>query len=405
MSLEHIGRLLLPLEATSGAVMRADERWRLGGAATAADDAVWGREPSWEPAGPRLVRYAWERERALLRLRARSRGRPVSLAGVYRWTHPFYRARRLPGAMTRLREGLVVELAGRDRGLRLLDHAAMAAGIQERVDVFHIGAGGSIGAPATLRSGEPAILRVALAGCAVDPMRSAEALERLAPLALAGVPLLIGRGQAGAAAWTTESLLPGRAPAAVSASLVASVASFCLALPRSERPPSALGEQLAELARRLPSLAEPLAHLQARTDPVVRALPSVLGHGDLWRDNVLVHAGRLSGIVDWDAWHPSAVPGTDLMHFVSSARAFATQRSFAELLPERPWEDELFARPAERYWRELGIEPSPEVLEAVALAWWAGQALSDLTRNPRHADDAEWLRRNVEPVNLLSRRS
>jgi aminoglycoside phosphotransferase (APT) family kinase protein len=131
---------------------------------------------------------------------------------------------------------------------------------------------------------------------------------------------------------------------------------------------------------------------------VVATLPSVLRHGDLWLGNLLVERGALSGVVDWDAWHPASLPGTDLLHLVASSRAFATRRSFGELMAERPWEDALFARAADRYWRGLGIDPACEVLEAVGAAWWAATTRANVQRHPGTAHDPRWLARSVDTL-------
>jgi aminoglycoside phosphotransferase (APT) family kinase protein len=124
----------------------------------------------------------------------------------------------------------------------------------------------------------------------------------------------------------------------------------------------------------------------------------VLAHGDLWASNLLLRRGRLTGVVDWDAWHPSAVPGIDLLQLVAVARSREQNRTLAELLPERPWGDPLFAGGSAAYWRAFGIDPVEEVLAAVGVAWWAAQTHSRLRRQPADAGNPEWVRRNVVPV-------
>jgi hypothetical protein len=394
VSYEDVARLLLPASG-GGAVLGAGEQWDVPAAEPGSTAVVWGREPSWERAGPTLLRYAARRELALARLRRRACARPV---GVHRWPLRYYKPRAASRLMWRLREGALVELPGEPSGPRWLDVAAAAAGVQERVERFHIGAAGSICATVTLGGSERAVLRVACAASAADPAHGADVLERLQPLGLVCVPRLLARGTDGLAAWTTESLLPGRPPTRISASLIRAAAEFCVALPRSAEPARGLGEHLDALAERMPSFAGPLEELRARTAPVVAALPSVLGHGDLWGGNLLVDGGRLTGVVDWDAWHPSAVPGTDLLHLVAVARSREEGRTFGELLPDRPWRDRLFAEPIAGYWRALGIAPTEEVLAAVGVAWWAAQTHSRLRRQPGDAADPAWLRRNVAPV-------
>jgi hypothetical protein len=301
--------------------------------------------------------------------------------------------------MWRLREGLLVELTRDRRAPRHLDVAARAAGVERRIEAFHVGAGGSVCARTEVSGAGAAILRVAAAGSAIDPRRAAAALERLEPVTGGEVPRLVGQGAEGPAAWSAETLLPGRVPVHVTLDIVERVAAFCATLPRGDGPAGAFGEAFSGMCERMPQLAERLRAVQARVAEVIGELPSVVGHGDLWRGNLLVDRGRLTGVVDWDAWHPSAVPGTDLLHLVYSARAFATHRTFAELLADPDWNPSgALSEGSRAYWAAIGVEPSRRVREAVAVAWWAAQTHSRLDREPDDAADPAWLGRNVEPV-------
>jgi hypothetical protein len=213
------------------------------------------------------------------------------------------------------------------------------------------------------------------------------------------VPRLIAHGAEGPAAWSAETLLPGQAPVRITAEIVAAAAAFCAVLPAADGPARAFDEAFSGLVARLPELEGGLRAVRERVAGVVAGLPSVVGHGDLWAGNLLTHDGRLTGVVDWDGWHPSALPGTDLMHLVASARAFAAHRTFAELLADPGWTANGTLSPGARaYWRALDVEPSPPVLEAVAVGWWAAQTHSRLAREPGDAVDPHWVRRNVEPV-------
>jgi hypothetical protein len=104
-------------------------------------------------------------------------------------------------------------------------------------------------------------------------------------------------------------------------------------------------------------------------------------------------------VVDWDAWHPSGVPGTDLLHLVAASEAARSQRTFAELLADRSWRRPLLTDPAlRRYWADLEIVPGEELLDCVLGSWWASQTAVRLARSPADAADPEWRRRNVAPV-------
>jgi hypothetical protein len=397
VSFQDLATLLLPAHL-DGTVCEVGPDWAINPVAlTASRFAVWGREPTWAAAGRGLTRSAARRERALARLRARPPGE-LSVAGVHRWSHDFVEARHLPRTLSWLRGGLLVELTADARVSRVIDVAATAAGLTQRVGDMHFGAGGQISARGHLRGAGEAVFRVAGAGSPVEPSRAADALVELEPLALPHIPRLLARGGAGTAAWTTETLLPGRRAGSISPGLVAAVADFCARLPRDAGPPTAFASDIACLIDQLPSFRAPLLELHARAEPAIAGLPSVLRHGDLWRGNLLVEGGTLTGVVDWDAWHPSGVPGTDLLHLVASAHAFATRQSFGELMRERPWERALFTAAAAGYWTRLGIDPTRETLEAVGIAWWTMHTKANLQRHPHMATDERWLKRTVESL-------
>ncbi|MEO8686689.1 MAG: aminoglycoside phosphotransferase family protein [Solirubrobacteraceae bacterium] len=397
MSFHDLAALLLAAD-DDGTVCEAGSDWNVDPVElTAGKRSVWGREPTWTPAGAGLLQYAARREGALTRLRTRPPGQ-LSVVGVHRWSPDFVQARRLPRTLSWLRAGLLVELTTDVRSPRVIDVAATAAGLTQRVDRMHFGAGDQINARGQLEGGQQMVLRVARGGSPAEPLQAAGALARLEPLGLPHVPRLLGRGDAGTVAWTTETLLPGRRPDALSPELGVEVADFCARLPRGASPPAAFASDIASLIDRLPRFREPLRELEMRAAPAIATLPSVLRHGDLWLGNLLVERGLLTGVVDWDAWHPSGVPGTDLLHLVASAYAVATRQSFGELMRERPWELSLFTAAAKDYWNELCIAPTRETLEAIGIAWWTMHATGNLQRHPHMANDERWLRTSVESL-------
>jgi len=147
--------------------------------------------------------------------------------------------------------------------------------------------------------------------------------------------------------------------------------SFCASLPRSETAPTSIGHDFAVLAETFPGHAEQLSLLTDRVAAQVSGLPAVARHGDLWSGNLLVAGRRLTGVLDWDAWHPAAVPGTDLLHLVATEEAHRTHRSLGSVWMDRPWLGEVYRRLGQEYWRSLRVRPRPEELEAVGIAWWA----------------------------------
>jgi aminoglycoside phosphotransferase (APT) family kinase protein len=121
-------------------------------------------------------------------------------------------------------------------------------------------------------------------------------------------------------------------------------------------------------------------------------------HGDLWSGNLLVADGRLTGVVDWDAWHPSAVPGTDLLHLIATEEVLRTRSCLGDVWRQQPWESPAFALAARDYWQALGVRPSRQVLEAVGAAWWAGQVAHSIVMDAHLTHDGDWTERNVHAV-------
>src|SRR4029079_12702792 len=57
--------------------------------------------------------------------------------------------------------------------------------------------------------------------------------------------------------------------------------------------------------------------LQTATGPLAAArMPTTVVHGDYWCGNLLVHRGRVSGVVDWEAGEPAGEPLRDVVRSV-----------------------------------------------------------------------------------------
>ena len=103
------------------------------------------------------------------------------------------------------------------------------------------------------------------------------------------IPRLIRRGVLRGVSWTVETLLEGRRPDRLDRRVGREAAALLARLPRAEGPPTALAEDLAEIARLAQSRASAIRQLVktfAQPD-----LPAVLRHGDLWVGNLLVRRG------------------------------------------------------------------------------------------------------------------
>src|SRR5262249_7434707 len=161
------------------------------------------------------------------------------------------------------------------------------------------------------------VLRLAQSGTPGDPTHAAEGLSLLADRDLP-VPRALGHGRTAGASWSAEGFVPGLRPRRVNPDLARAVARFCVALPRFDGPPSPVEEDLTVTARTFAAWKEEILEITRHVLDAVAPLPAVMRHGDLWAGNVLTDGGVLSGVIDWDAWHPSGVAGTDLLHLVAT---------------------------------------------------------------------------------------
>jgi hypothetical protein len=209
------------------------------------------------------------------------------------------------------------------------------------------------------------------------------------------VPGTLAAGRSREVSWLVEELLPGRRPDRLTAALVDQVASFVAALPASDTAP-AVRDDAAVIAAAAPGSADAVlraADAVAASEPARRPH---LGHGDLWSGNVLADGDRLTGVIDWDAWSPAAVPGVDLLHLLGTEQRIRTRSSLGEVWLRRPWDDPDFADAARRHWPEWGGDAGHRRM--VGTAWWLGQLAADVRRSPALAGDDRWLARNVHLV-------
>lgn len=398
---EAVAALLMPAGAERrGVIIEAGAGWDLAEALlTGADAVVWGRPPLRGGTPPAAaLRSAIARERALARLRRRAPA-PLELVAVHRLAPP---ALRPTAGVQRLRVallgGALVEFAAPPRPPRVLDAVAAAAGAEGGVRRFRPGSGGQGLAEVTLGGGVEAIIRAAPSGAAADPAHAGGGLGALAALRACEVPRLLGRGHAAGASWTAESRLAGRRPRRLTPRLLADAARLCAALPACAGPPAALAADLEQIAALLPGHAAAVGELAAQIAPALAALPAVLRHGDLWAGNLLCGGdGGLTGIIDWDSWHPRGVPGADLVQLLGTEHRIRRRLALGAAWLERPWR-EVRGAAWSAYWRALELEPSPQALDLAGLAWWAAEVAGTLRRLPHRAADERWLAANVDPV-------
>lgn len=398
MNFREIALLLLPLDH-EGVVVEATEAWdpnQLRG--VAAPTVIWGTAPRSVGRSIREVLwYATARELGLLRVR-RSPPGPYGRIRIHRWPLPRVRPGRLRNLAKRaLYDGAVVELS-RQPADRVIDACARAAGDHDPALVLRPASAELLMARGRPTRGAPYVLRATRTGAPADPYPTGDILERLREAGCSPVPRLLGRGRVAGASWVAESLRPGRRPQRLPTALAAAVARFCATLPPAEGPPASHRRDFEALAGRFPDRSEAIRKVSEDVDGIVRRLPGVFRHGDLWVGNLLARRGRLTGIVDWDAGHPEGVPGVDLLHLHAVERLMARGREIGEAWQTRPWTSKEYAALCEPQWQALGIRPSSEELEAIGLAWWASRVPEMILTEPVESLAPGWVERNVEAV-------
>ena len=399
MNFRALASLLLPAAPElTGVVLEADEHWSFDARAVEADVVVWGRAP-WPSGLPlaTLARAALSRERAMQRLRYHP-PRPWHLASVHRLPPPALQRRHGERARAAILGGALLQLTRTNPGMRVLDQAAEAAGGIVPVGVFTAGSGGCILSRLHMRDGSDAMLRVGARDGTADPCRGDEALQWLASAGIPAVPRPLGSGRSGTSRWTLESCLPGERAGRTSEAMLHEVARFCARLPANSGPPIAATEDIGRIVTAFPRHARLLATVSSFLRPVLRALPGVARHGDLWSGNILIERGTVAGIVDWDNWHPSAVPGTDLLHALAMDEALRSGRELGSVWLGAPWRSPAYQRLTAAYWPALDIWPNAATLQAIGIAWWAGYVAHSLTRDPALVTDARWRARNIDDV-------
>ncbi|MGH2698541.1 MAG: phosphotransferase, partial [Actinomycetota bacterium] len=353
---EALARLLLPAQPqSSGRVLETDRRYTLDRSAVyGADAIVWGRPPL--PSGtqgPRLAQNALERERALRSLRNEP-PEPLAVVAWHRWHPSSIRPGMLRNGLRKtLLGGLLVEMVTPDgRGdHRVIDEVAGAAGATGRVTDFRPASGGSALFVLDAADGRRVLVRAGLVDTPSDPGHSSGALELLGRDEVPFAPRRLGGGEVAGASWTSESMLSGARPRRITPPLVADLATFCSRLPRSGGPGTAPASDAGVIASALPDHASVVTPLGDEIAAVLQGFPGMMRHGDFWSGNVLGRSGRLSGVIDWDAWHPAAVAGTDLLHFLVVEQALRSQRGLGEFWGRRPWSSEEFGAASALYWR------------------------------------------------------
>lgn len=258
-----------------------------------------------------------------------------------------------------------------------------------------VGADGSVRLGVT-RDGRPAILRIGAAHTPEDPRRARRALVLLESVDNRLAPRPLESGRVGALAWSIEERLPGRRPPRLERELLRDAVDFTCHLPGGpgRHSPSASAAGLLDAAPGHADQLRDVSHLIAASD---LASHPVLRHGDFWLGNCLQgRDGHLSGVVDWDAWTPTALPGSDLLHLLATEERLRRRVPLGTVWLSSPWDTPEFVEIARRCWPDWADDPTAR--RTVGLDWWLHHVAADVRRVPGRASDVRWVQANVTLV-------
>jgi hypothetical protein len=400
---ESLAYLYGPEDPTHGLrIVTADDRWnRPPDPGPDVDVVLWGRLALNARPSPGSIAYALRREAALGRVRLRPPS-GTRLAELHRLP-PYARPGRVRRAIRAVAlGGLLAEFVRGDRPTRVIDAVASAAGAGSIGRRLRPSGDGSALARLTLGDGTPAELRVSRAGHPKDPARGRAALLALAQADVALVPRPLGGGTVAGADWATESVAIGDHVHVLSDGLLDDVTRFLAALPAAPHPSTAINDHLAEVSTFFPEHAAALRDVAEAARGWAEPLTPVLVHGDMWLNNLFVTDGRLSGVFDWDTWHPRGLPGTDLLNLLAAETRTQQRRDIGPLLIDDYWRSAEVVDALRPYFEQRGL-PFPDAagLAAIGVGWWSSRMYASLHRAHRQIDDPAWARRNL--VDALAR--
>ena len=254
------------------------------------------------------------------------------------------------------------------------------------------------------------LLRVAIGPTRAEIDHGIAALESLRALSpppevADRVPWPLERGRIGLADWSLERLLPGsRPPRDVPEPLFSDCLEFLVALGRLRD--HATGPSLGDRVMTIESVCAPesvpvLRTLAERLEKRLADVPRCFAHGDFFVGNLLEdEGGRLSGVVDWDAAGTARLPLLDLLHLSLTRSGAFADKDWGRALLDRliPLVRAGGSEEIRHYCAEIGLQPRPELLEALVFAYWLDYVAYQLRAHPVRRAHPAWIQGNVELV-------
>jgi hypothetical protein len=214
------------------------------------------------------------------------------------------------------------------------------------------------------------------------------------------VPWLRAEGRTGLAVWSREHRLPG---SPVAREIPDAVRDDCIDLlaalhelqgqPRS----GTFVEAVAAVAPHTGELETRVQRLGEELESTLADVARTFAHGDVSPANLLVHDGRLSGVVDWNKAGADRAPLHDLLNLRLAVEMHRTGSSFGRgfadwLLPLlRSGGDDAIRS----YCSRVGLEPTRPLLTALASAYWLDRVAGQIRTYADRTRRAGWLRENV----------
>jgi len=396
---EAVAHLFAPADPSAPrAIVDAGQRWSIDTRRFGHDLAIWGSFPTTPGGAGAATRWAVRRECAIARIRLRG-VLGLRLQRLHRLRPP--RSGGSPRGLLRAFAlgGAVAELAARPSPERVIDAVLAAAGAAEMsTPPVRASRDGSV--LLRIRTAHtPAELRIAPVGEPGHLESATAALHLLAGANVALVPRPIDAGFSAGRSWTTETVAPGSAPRRLTSELLTDVVAFAAQLAISRSAITAPRDDLAAMTAVVPGSSVLLNRVATELGTDLARLPAVVQHGDLLLANLLAQRGRLTGVVDWETWHPAGVPGVDLLQLVVFD-GLGLGGDLGSMWRARPWHSPMYRRLAQPYFATLGVEIDERLLHAVAVAWWANR-IKVLRRRPERRslfDDPAWIAANVAVV-------
>ncbi len=226
------------------------------------------------------------------------------------------------------------------------------------------------------------------------------------------LPAELRHGRFGQAAYSVQTLLPGRGADTVPGAGPALTAhAFAALTPLHELDGGEVTAQLTQVSAWVTRPAAVVRTAVARHGLTVAALDRLVPHledalaghrvtvgrthGDFHPGNVLVSSsGTVCGLIDWSQSREQGLPALDLAHWLLTSstegpRGFGAR--VASRLATSPW------RPTEQALLYGPGRPLPPPHTLLLLAWLC-HVSDNLTKSGRYGRSPVWMRRTVEPV-------